>query len=200
MFTIKLFYPMLIFAVSITTTHAKESNTPGPLVGKIAPHWSLKTSKGKFKSLRSYAAPQNDKKWKIEEDRKVIVMSFFASWCQPCIKEIGELHKLKNTFKDSDVEFFFIYLTDFFRHRAKEVKKYLEAPSASEFLDDKGLTDITVLEDPTGRTARAYGVSSVLPRLFVIDKYKNVKMDETGLCSSCLVDDLVPLIENLLEE
>ena len=107
MFTIKLFYPMLIFALSITTIHAKESNTPGPLVGKIAPHWSLKTSKGKFKSLRSYAAPQNDKKWKIEEDRKIIVMSFFASWCQPCIKEIGELHKLKENYAGDQIEFFF---------------------------------------------------------------------------------------------
>ena len=69
-----------------------------------------------------------------------------------------------------------------------------------EFLQEKGLTDITVLEDPTGRTARAYGVSDVLPRLFIIDKYRTIKMDETGLCSSCLVDVAIPLIDGLLAE
>ena len=69
-----------------------------------------------------------------------------------------------------------------------------------EFLGKKGQTDITVLQDPTGRTARAYGVSDVLPRLFVIDKYRTVQMDETGLCSTCLVDELSPLISELIRK
>jgi len=36
--------------------------------------------------------------------------------------------------------------------------------------------------------------------LFVIDKYKTVQMDETGLCSTCLTDELSPLIDKLLDE
>ena len=195
-----IFLPLLIFTLSLVNTQAKESDAPGPLVGSSAPHWSLKTSKGKFEHLGKYSASENDQKWKESNDRKVIVLSFFASWCQPCIKEIGELHKLKENYAGDQIEFFLVNLTDFFRHREKDTKKYFEAPSAMEFLQEKGLTDITVLEDPTGRTARAYGVSDVLPRLFIIDKYRTIKMDETGLCSSCLVDVAIPLIDGLLAE
>lgn len=182
--------PILLFS---------EENKPGPLVGTQAKFWSLKTMEGKFEKLTNYVAPMNDN-FKGDGERSVLVMSFFASWCQPCIKEIGELHKLKKEYADKPVQFFLINLTDFFRYRKSDVKKYSDAPDANQFLASKGLTGITVLQDPTGRTARAYGVSDVLPRLFVIDKYKTVQMDETGLCSSCLVDVAIPLIDGLLAE
>ena len=186
-----------IFLVSMSV--AAEKDEPGPLVGTTAKFWSLKTVDGTFEKLNNYTAPQ-DADWKGEGERNVIVMSFFASWCQPCIKEIGELHDLQENFKGEPVQFFLVNLTDFFRHREKDTKKYREAPDAMEFLGKKGLTDITVLQDPTGRTARAYGVSDVLPRLFVIDKYRTVQMDETGLCSTCLVDELSPLISELIRK
>ena len=69
-----------------------------------------------------------------------------------------------------------------------------------DFLGRKGLTDITVLQDPTGRTMGAYGVDDVLPRLFVIDKYGTVAMDETGLCPTCLKDELAPLLDELIAD
>ena len=186
----------IIFFISLV--FGEKESKPGPLVGSTAKFWSLKTLDGKFEKLTKYVAPEGDEI--SGGERKVIVMSFFASWCQPCIKEIGELHKLKSDYADRPVQFFLVNLTEFFRHRQKDTKKYSQAPDAMEFLSKKGLTDITVLQDPTGRTARAYGVSDVLPRLFVIDKYKTIQMDETGLCSSCLVDDLTPLIEELIQE
>lgn len=187
----------MVFLMSIIFCSDKKE--PGPLVGTTAKFWSLKTLDGTFEKLNKYSAPLGQK-LRGGDERKVIVMSFFASWCQPCIKEIGELHKLKEEYADKPVQFFLVNLTEFFRHRQSDQKKYSEAPDAREFLRKKGLTDITVLQDPTGRTARAYGVSDVLPRLFVIDKYKTVQMDETGLCSSCLVDDLTPMIEELIQE
>ena len=190
----KLLMVVLFISVCITA----EKNELVSLVGTTAKFWSLKTIDGKFKKLSNYTAPST-KEFRGDGERKVIVMSFFASWCPPCIKEIGELHELKKDLADMPVQFFLVNLTEFFRHRQKDTKKYSQAPDAMEFLSRKGLTDITVLQDPTGRTARAYGVSDVLPRLFVIDKYKTVQMDETGLCSSCLIDDLTPMIEELIE-
>ena len=205
----KIFLAVLFISVCI----AADTDEPGPLVGTTAIHWSLKTIEGKFEKLNNYTAPL-DETWTGEGERKVIVMSFFASWCQPCIKEIGELHKLQDDYKDDQdddkddqddykdapVQFFLVNLTDFFRHREKDTKKYRDAPDAMEFLERKGLTDITVLQDPTGRTARAYGVSDVLPRLFVIDKYRTVAMDETGLCPTCLQDELSPLLDKLIAD
>lgn len=191
----KLFLAALFISVCI----AADKNEPGPLVGTTAKFWSLKTVDGSFEKLNNYTAPM-DADWTSESERKVIVMSFFASWCQPCIKEIGELHKLQESYKDAPVQFFLVNLTDFFRHREKDTKKYREAPDAIDFLERKGLTDITVLQDPTGRTARDYGVSDVLPRLFVIDKYRTVAMDETGLCPTCLQDELSPLLDKLIAD
>ena len=191
----KLFLAVLFTSVCI----AADKNEPGPLVGTTAIHWSLKTIEGKFEKLNNYTAPL-DETWTGEGERQVIVMSFFASWCQPCIKEIGELHKLQDDYKDAPVQFFLVNLTDFFRHREKDTKKYRDAPDAMDFLGRKGLTDITVLQDPTGRTMGAYGVDDVLPRLFVIDKYGTVAMDETGLCPTCLKDELAPLLDELIED
>ena len=191
----KLFLAVLFISVCI----AADTDEPGPLVGTTAKYWSLKTIEGKFEKINNYTAPL-DETWTGEGERKVIVMSFFASWCQPCIKEIGELHKLQNDYKDDPVQFFLVNLTDFFRHREKDTKKYRDAPDAMDFLGRKGLTDITVLQDPTGRTMGAYGVDDVLPRLFVIDKYGTVAMDETGLCPTCLKDELAPLLDELIAD
>ena len=191
----KIFLAVLFMSVCI----AADTDEPGPLVGATAKYWSLKTIEGKWEKIINYTAPL-DETWTGEDERKVIVMSFFASWCQPCIKEIGELHKLQDDYKDAPVQFFLVNLTDFFRHREKDTKKYRDAPEAMDFLGRKGLTDITVLQDPTGRTMGAYGVDDVLPRLFVIDKYGTVAMDETGLCPTCLKDELAPLLDELIAD
>jgi len=191
----KIFLAVLFISVCI----AADKNEPGPLVGTTAKFWSLKTIEGKFEKLSNYTVPL-DETWTGEGERQVIVMSFFASWCQPCIKEIGELHKLQDDYMDAPVQFFLVNLTDFFRHREKDTKKYRDAPDAMEFLGRMGLTDITVLQDPTGKAARAYGVSDVLPRLFVIDKYRTVAMDQTGLCPTCLQDELSPLLDKLIAD
>ena len=58
--------------------------------------------------------------------------------------------------------------------------------------------NITVLEDGNGRTARKYNVTDVLPRLFVIDKYATIQLDKSGLCSTCLKDEMEPLLEKLI--
>jgi len=62
------------------------------------------------------------------------------------------------------------------------------------------LNEITILEDSNGKTARRYGVSDKLPRLFVIDKFETVHLDATGLCDTCLDQELVPLIDKLADE
>ena len=67
-------------------------------------------------------------------------------------------------------------------------------------LQDLGLTDITVLEDKRGIVARKYKVNAVLPRLFVIDKYQTVQMDEAGLCSICIENQVSELLDRLIEE
>jgi len=191
----RLFIIFIFFMSSIANAKS-DSKT---LEGKTAPHWSLKTFEGKFEHLGNYTAPEN-KKFKNKDGRKVVVQSFFASWCQPCIKEIGELQKIQEEFSENDIKFFLINLTDYFRNKDGATKKFKNAPNAEEFLKEKGLDKITVVNDPTGRTARSYNISDVLPRLFILDKYRTIRKEETGLCPTCLSDELVPLLDRLLEE
>jgi len=50
-------------------------------------------------------------------------------------------------------------------------------------LTQKGLGDITILEDSERVAADQYSVSSILSRLFVIDQFPIVQMDSKGnLC------------------
>jgi thiol-disulfide isomerase/thioredoxin len=185
-----LFITILVF----NTLLAKDKE-PKNLVGSPAPYWGLKTVEGEWERLGDYAAPMERN---FEGERKVVVVSFFASWCQPCIKEIGELHKLNEEFKDEQVQFFLINLTEYFRNKNNSPNKHIKAPGATQFLKNKGLMNITVLEDGNGRTARKYNVTDVLPRLFVIDKYATIQLDKSGLCSTCLKDEMEPLLEKLI--
>ena len=167
------------------------------LEGSSAPYWGLKTSKGKWEYLDNYTAPV---KQTINGERKVVVMSFFASWCAPCMKEINVLQELKENYKDMPVEFFLVNLTEYFRNKNDAPNQYVKAPNALQKLKDKGLTKITILEDSNGKTARRYGVFDKLPRLFVIDKFETVHLDAEGLCDKCLDDALIPIIDTLVEE
>ena len=68
---------VMISALGITTSYASELKTNRPAVS----NFSLSTLKGEqfeFKSVRG----------------KVVVISFWASWCKPCIQELGYLKKL----------------------------------------------------------------------------------------------------------
>ena len=171
------------------------------LIGKKAPQWALKTLKGNFEFLDNYSAPlgQSLRGNKKDDNRKVVVLSFFATWCQPCVKEIGELHKLQKKYSKEPVVFFLVDLTEFFRNQTSETK-YVKTPSAKEFLVKKGLNKITVLNDNRGIIAKKYGVSNILPRLFVIDKYQEIVLDETGLCPSCFQEEVVNSIESILNQ
>ena len=185
---------VIIVFIILNTIIAKDETN---LIGSPAPYWGLKTSKGKWEYLDNYTAPM---KQTINRERKVVVMSFFASWCAPCMKEINVLQDLKKKYKDMPVEFFLVNLTEYFRNRSGAPNQHAKALNALQKLKDMGLNKITILEDSNGKTARRYGVSDKLPRLFVIDKFETVHLDETGLCDKCLNEELVPLIDKLVDE
>ena len=71
------------------------------------------------------------------------VLSFFATWCGPCIKEIRELEILQDKYADEPVAFFLIDLTDYYRN--KGVKAYKSAPKTEDLLAKKGLEKIIFL-------------------------------------------------------
>ena len=188
----------LYFCLTISIVFATNGKENSSLVGSQAKFWMLKDAySGKFERLNNYVAPEKIK-WKVGKERKVVVMSFFATWCKPCIKEIQELEILQNKFKDDPVKIFLINLTEYYRYQSNASNKYKDAPDAVDFFEKKGWNDFSLLNDPNGRTKRAYGVTS-LPRIVIIDKYNKIVLDETGLCPLCIQEEIEPLLEKLVQ-
>ena len=131
-----------------------------------------------------------------KKEKHIVVLSFFATWCGPCIKEIKELQILKEEYADKPVAFFLIDLTDYYRN--KNPKSYKNSPETLTFLNKKGLNKIPILFDDRGILAKDYKAEDVLPRLFVIDKNQIVRLDEKNICSSCIREDLSKIIDELL--
>jgi len=124
------------------------------IINPKAPNWSMKTLSERLEQLDHYVGPADKK---FDGERKVVVMSFYASWCRPCIREIGELHRLQYNFNYAPVQFFIVDLTEYFRNEST-LSEYLEAPPVYEYLSRMGLLDIPILEDVLGQTAMDYNV------------------------------------------
>jgi cytochrome c biogenesis protein CcmG/thiol:disulfide interchange protein DsbE len=86
---------------------------------------------------------------------KVVVLDFFASWCEPCKKELPELEKLHRELSPSGVLFIGINLDR-------------EQANAVEMVKRFGLT-FKVLLDPEGKVAELYDPPK-MPSTYVIDK------------------------------
>ncbi len=85
----------------------------------------------------------------------VVVVNFFASWCNPCREEAADLEAAWRQYQDRGVQFMAI--------------AYKDAESkAQTFLDEFDATYPSAVE-PGNRTARAYGVTGV-PETFVVDQ------------------------------
>jgi cytochrome c biogenesis protein CcmG/thiol:disulfide interchange protein DsbE len=84
---------------------------------------------------------------------QVIVVNFWASWCDPCRIEASDLEEAWQAYKGLGVVFVGIAYKD-------------AATKAEQHISEFGVTYPNV-QDPSGRVARAYGVTGV-PETFVI--------------------------------
>ena len=95
---------------------------------------------------------------------KNLVVSFFATWCVPCAKEIPELIKISKELGD-DFQFILVDVNE----KRDLVKKHV---------DEKGIT-LQVILDKYGKVFESFsGVT--LPLLVVIDKKGKITYHNTG--------------------
>ena len=95
---------------------------------------------------------------------KNLVVSFFATWCVPCAKEIPELIKMSKEFED-DFQFILVDVNE----KRDLVRKHV---------DEKGIT-LQVILDKYGKVFESFsGVT--LPLLVVIDKKGQITYHHTG--------------------
>ena len=149
---------------------------PGLKIADIAPSWALMSGPGKFEFLKNWTEVKGTRLRKpvTQPNRHVVVLSFFATWCKPCMKELPHLENLSQKYKDEKIKFFLIDITE----ATRTVKGLEDSPRAGPFLANKGIT-IPILFDSRGVAKERYGAKT-LPRLFVVDKYRTIQLAKTG--------------------
>jgi peroxiredoxin len=133
-----------IALVAVALTSA--SGAPGPAPGSPAPDFRLQDTSGKSLRLSSLQG-------------EVVVLHFWATWCPHCLTELPLLDKLAREDSFQGVRILAINLGE----PARTVAEYLRSHRL----------DLTVLLDPRGRVATAYGVLG-LPASLVVDSQGRV--------------------------
>jgi peroxiredoxin len=95
---------------------------------------------------------------------KTVLLTFTTTWCPYCIKDIPNLKKIYNGYKDRDFELIAVYIQESDKKVASFVKKY-DLP-------------YTILLDTDGTVAQSYGVRGV-PTKVLVDKKGKI------LCRAC---------------
>lgn len=169
---------------------------PGLKPGDLAPSWALMYAPGKFEFLKNWTVERdkNLRKFMSQPDRYPVVLSFFATWCVPCMKELPHLENVFQAYKNEKVKFFLVDITEATRTGENE-----NSPKAGPFLAEKGVT-IPILYDNRGVAKERYGAKT-LPRLFVIDKFQTIREVRQGFHEDeDLEGELSAIIDELMAE
>ncbi|MCL7452823.1 MAG: TlpA family protein disulfide reductase [Anaerolineae bacterium] len=111
-------------------------------VGELVPDFQLATFEGDTVNLSELRG-------------QVVVVNFFASWCNPCREEAPDLEQAWQEYQDQGVQVLGIAYKD-------------ASSKAQAFLAEFDVTYPSGI-DPGSRTSRAYGVTGV-PETFIIDQ------------------------------
>ena len=104
----------------------------------------------------------------ISNDGKPFIVSFFATWCMPCQKEMTSVSKVYDTWKSETGVKYFAISTDQ-PQTANKVKPWIES---------KGFK-FDVLLDSNAELARHYGVQSI-PYILIFDGNGKLVHQHTG--------------------
>ena len=119
-----------------------------PQIGEKTPGFITSTLDGKRVALKDY--------WE-RQGKKVLVLSFFATWCQPCKEDLKYLQKFQDQHEASGLQVLAVLTQD----SSKET-------AIKEFMTNLGV-NLPVLTDENGIIGKRYSVTA-LPCNFVVDK------------------------------
>jgi peroxiredoxin len=118
------------------------------------------------------------KTWHLSDHRgKVVLLDFTTTWCPWCLKDIPNLKKIYERYRNPEFEFVSIYI--------QESQKKVSSFAGKHALPYK------VLLDPEGKAARSYGVRGVPTKVIV-------GRDGTIACWMC--DDVEGFLEKMLKK
>lgn len=147
---------------------------------QLAPDFELKDLNGKSVSLKSLKG-------------KIVILDFWATWCQPCIASFPGMQKAVDYYKNDDsVVFMFIHTQEKSPNAADDAKKMLIA-RGNRFDVYMDLKDEVLGKSPV---SAAYKISG-LPAKFFIDKNGFIRYKNVGYIG---VDEAIPEIKTIVDK
>ncbi len=140
---------VFLFSLFITAQESEE------LAGRRAPNFVLENLDGDYVELNQ------------EIGEGPVLLSFWATWCKPCIEELTEFKKLYRDYKDKGFKLLAISTDD--ERTVAKVKPYVKSKNY----------DFPVLYDTSGDVARIYYARAV-PFTVLIDKQGAIVYSHMG--------------------
>jgi peroxiredoxin len=146
---------VFMFLLALPFAHGQGSVSVGPQ-GEVstkvaAPDFTLQDLSGKT--------------WRLSDQKgKVVLLDFTTTWCPWCVKDIPNLKKITQKYKNQPFEFTAIYIQE-------------SRQKVSAFAQKKEIP-YRILLDPDAKIAREYSVRGV-PTKVIVDKAGNI------LCWMC---------------
>lgn len=104
----------------------------------------------------------------LAQKGKPVIISFFATWCKPCMRELKALDEVYEDWKDETGVTIYIVSID----QAQDIQK------VKPLVDGNGW-DFEVLLDPNGTLKRAMNVQQI-PHVFVVDSKGKIVYNHVG--------------------
>ncbi len=139
--------------------------------GGIAPAFKLQDMQGNWIDSKDF-------------ESKVRLISFWASWCEPCIVEMPELVELHDKFKDRGFTVLGVNVED--ENAFGKVKLFT----------DRHRISFPILRDVYNEAVHAYGVHS-LPHNFLVGRDSKIILQDSGY-QRWTSPNMLEKIENLL--
>jgi thiol-disulfide isomerase/thioredoxin len=133
----------------------------GPLTaGELEP-WTGAPAAPKIELLRTDGSPLN-----LQQFRgNVVLVNFWATWCEPCVTEMPSLQKLREMLGPQGFEVLAV--------------NYQEGPARiNAFMQELGLS-FPVVRDTDGSVAKAWN-ARVFPASYVVDRAGRIRYVLTG--------------------
>ena len=109
----------------------------------------------------------------LSRSGKPIIISFFATWCKPCIRELKAIHELYPDWQDETGVEIYIVSED----EGQDAQRV--APMVNGFG-----WEYKVLLDPNGTLKRAMNVQNI-PHVFVVDSKGKTVYNHVGYTDGC---------------
>lgn len=104
----------------------------------------------------------------LAQTGKPVIISFFATWCKPCMRELKAVHELYPDWHDDlGVEMYIV-----------SVDQAQDSHKVKPLVDGNGW-EYHVLLDPNSAFKRAMNVQSI-PHMFILDRKGNIVYNHVG--------------------